>query len=296
MKNLAVTVFVVLVVAILILLAVSFQVRETQSVVVTRFGEPKRPLTEPGLYWKLPWPIERIHVFDSRLRLYEGVLEETTTRGGASIVVTSYVVWKIGDPRIFLEKVGTVRDAEKHLYSLLRAAQNNVVGRHHFGDFVNANPEKIKFDQIEAEMAEALRQQVEKTFGIEIKTVGIKQLGVSEKVTEAVFARIRADRKAIADAIIAEGQAEEVFIKGQADRKKSILVAAAEARAKAIRGSGDAEAAKYYKMLKDDEDLAIFLRNIEALEKILAERSTIVLSGQSEPFNLLKEMPQLQPK
>jgi len=296
MKNATITIFIILLVAVLGVYLVSFQVRETESVVVTRFGRPQRPITEPGWYPKWPRPIERVHRFDSRLRLYEGDLEETTTKGGDPIIVTSYIVWKIADPLRFLESVETVDGAEDRLYSQLRDVQNKVIGRHFFSEFVNTEPEKIKFAQIEKEMHRVLAEQVQDPYGIEIKTVGIKKLGVSEKVTEEVFARMRADRVRIAEATITQGKAEAVRIESDADLKRSVLLNAAEARAKAIRGRGDAEAARYYKMLDSDRDLAMFLRDIEALKKILKERSTVVLSAESEPFELLRKMPDIKPQ
>ena len=77
---------------------------------------------------------------------------------------------------------------------------------------------------------------------------------------------------------------------------KTELLAAAEARAKAIQGQGDAEAAQYYKLLEQDPQLAMFLRDIDALKKILEQRSTIVISADTEPFKLLRQMPDLKPK
>ena len=50
------------------------------------------------------------------------------------------------------------------------------------------------------------------------------------------------------------------------------------------------------KMLDADPEFAMFLRDIEALQKILEARSTIVLSADTMRFKLLKEMPDLTPK
>jgi membrane protease subunit HflC len=77
--------------------------------------------------------------------------------------------------------------------------------------------------------------------------------------------------------------------------KRDVLLAATEARAKTVRGQGDADAAKYYKMLDEDPPLAIFLRNLEALVAILKERATIVIPADADPFRLLMGMPSLQP-
>ena len=296
MKNLAITTFIVLIIAILGLYLVSFQVRETQSVLVTTFGKPTREITEPGWYFKWPAPIQRKHPFDSRMRVFEADLGETTTREAVPIIVNTFIVWKIAEPLEFFNAVGTVSEAESKLLSQISDTQNKVIGRHSFGEFVNSNPAKIKFKQIEEEMLADLKQTVRDDYGIEIKTIGMKQLKVSEDVSKDVFDRMRAERNRKTEATIAQGNAEAMKIRTDADSKKTELLAAAEARAKAIRGQGDAEAAKYYKMLDEDPEFAMFLRNIEAIKKILEKRSTVVFSADTEPFDLLRKMPALKPK
>jgi membrane protease subunit HflC len=106
---------------------------------------------------------------------------------------------------------------------------------------------------------------------------------------------MRADRKRKKMAIEEQGNADATRIRSEADSKVVELMAAAEARAKAIRGSGDAEAAQYYKMLEADPEFAMFLREIETLKKTLKERTTVVLPADAEPFKLLKAMPVMEP-
>jgi len=296
MKNIAITIFIVLIVAIMVLYLVSFQVREIESVLVTTFGKPTREITEPGWYFKWPAPIQRVHPFDSRMRVFEAELGETTTKGAVPIIINTFIVWKIAEPLEFFNAVGTVKEAENKLRSQLGDTQNKVIGRHYFAEFVNSDPAKIKFEEIQDEMLTDLKQAVREDYGIEIKTLGIKQLKVSEDVSKDVFERMRAERNRKIEATIAEGNAEATRIRADADSKKTELLAAAEARAKAIRAEGDAEAAKYYKLLDEDPEFAIFLRKIEALKKYLEKRSTIVFSADMEPFELLREMPVLEPK
>ena len=296
MKNIAITIFIVLIVAIMVLYLVSFQVREIESVLVTTFGKPTREITEPGWYFKWPAPIQRVHPFDSRMRVFEAELGETTTKGAVPIIVNTFIVWKIAEPLEFFNAVGTIKEAENKLRSQLGDTQNKVIGRHYFAEFINSDPAKIKFEEIQDEMLTDLKQAVREDYGIEIKTLGIKQLKVSEDVTKDVFERMRAERNRKTEATIAEGNAEATRIRADADSKKTELLAAAEARAKAIRAEGDAEAAKYYKLLDEDPEFAIFLRKIEALKKYLEKRSTIIFSADMEPFELLREMPVLEPK
>jgi len=297
MKNIAITIFIVLVVIVMGLYLFSFQVREIETALVTTFGKAtiEDEITEPGWYFKWPTPIQRVYKFDSRMRVFEGDLVETTTKGAVPIILNTYVVWKVAEPLRFFNAVGTVREAESKLLSQISDTQNRVIGQHSFSEFVNSDPNKIRFEEIQKGMLADIKQPVRNNYGIEIAALGIKQLKVSEDVSKEVFERMRAERNRRTETTIAQGNAEATKIKTDADSKKTELLAAAEARATAIRGRGDAEAAKYYKMLKDDPELAIFLRDIEALKKILAKNSTIVFSSKTEPFRLLEEMPNIKP-
>ncbi len=296
MKNVWGLIFLLLILVVLGFVAFTFQVRQTESVLVTRFGKPVRSITEPGLYGRWPIPIERVHTFDSRSRLLEVTTQETSTAGGEPIIVVSYLIWQIGDPLLFLTSVQDPTGAEEKLKVLLQNAQNSVIGGRAFNEFVNTDPEKIRFAEIETEITAALKQQAADSYGVDIRLVGIKRLMVPEKVTQDVFERMKADRKVKTDTILAAGNAEADRIRSDADAKQKELLAVAESQAQAIRGAGDAEAARYYKELEADPELAMFLRDLEALKAILKERTTLILGTDVEPIQLLKELPKLEPK
>lgn len=297
MKNVAITVFIALIVVTLGLYLFSFQVRETDSCLVTTFGRPTRQITEPGWYFKWPVPIQRVYSFDSRLRVFEVETEETATAGGESIIVNTYVVWKISEPLQFFNAVKTVEKAEDELLrSRIRDTQNNVAGLHYFSEFVNSDPSKIKFEEIQNEMLADLKQAVaDANYGIEIRTLGIKQLKVSEQVSKEVFKRMSSERQRRTQVITSRGEAEAIRIRAEANLKSEELIAAAKARAIVIRGEGDAEAAKHYEKLEAAPELAMFLRSLEALQKILGKRTTYVVPTDMDPFTLLKKMPDLKP-
>jgi membrane protease subunit HflC len=278
----------------MIVYLVTFQVRETESGFVTRFGKPVREVTKPGLYFKWPTPIEQVHKFDSRMRVLEAAqLAETTTRGNVPIIVNTYIVWRVAEPLKFLNAVKTEANAESKLRNHINDTQNRVIGQHAFGEFVNSDPSRIQFDKIQEEMLADLKGPVLAEYGIEIKTLGIKQLKVSEEVTKKVFERMKAERQGRTEAITSEGGAIAMQIQADANKKRDILLDAAEGRAKEIRGQGDADAARYYEMLEADEKLAIFLRNLETLKETLRERSTIVIPTNADPFRLLMGLPSL---
>ncbi len=294
MKNVAIPILIAVIFVIMAVYLVMFQVRETESVLVTQFGKPVRTITKPGLGWKWPAPIERVHRFDSRMRILEGEFVETPTKGAVPIIVKPYVVWRIAEPLKFLNALQTVGVAEDTLKSRMNDTLGRVIGQHVFGEFINTDPEKLPFEEIQNEMVADLKAPVLENYGIEIKTLGIKQLKVSEDVTAGVFERMKADRQRRTEATIAQGNAEATKIKTDANAKKTALLAAAEGRAKAIRGQGDAEAAQYYEMLEAAPELAMFLRDLEALLATLKDRATIVIPADVEPFKYLREMPSIE--
>ena len=273
-----------------------FQVRETESALVMTFGKATRQITEPGLYFKWPPPIEMVQKFDSRSRGLVAEMGETPTKGAVPIIVNTFVVWRVAEPLAFFNAVGTISEAENKLLTQISDTQNKVIGRHDFSEFVNSDPAKIKLDEIEKEMLAEIQKAVRSDYGIEIKTIGIRQLKISEDVSKDVFERMKAERNRRTEATIAEGNAASKKIVTDALSMQTELLAAAEARAKAIRAQGDAEAAQYYKLLEQDPQLAMFLRDIDALKKILEQRATVVISADTEPFKLLRQMPDLKPK
>jgi membrane protease subunit HflC len=293
MRKIAIPILIAVIFLVLATYLVAFQVRESELAFVMRFGKPIRDINEPGLKLKLPAPIDRVQKFDSRMRLLEAELAETTTRERVPIIVSTYIVWRVAHPLQFFNNVRTIEGAESKLRSQINDTQNRIIGQHRFAEFINSDPNQIQFDAIQEQMLADLAPRVARDYGIEVKTLGIRQLKISEDNTKVVFERMKAERKRRTEATIALGKAEATRIQTDADAIKTGLLAAAEGRAKAIRGQGDAETAKYLATMEQDRELAMFLRDLEALRTTLQENATLVLPADSQPFRLLKEMPSL---
>lgn len=291
MKNVGIPILVLVIILVLSLMLVAFQVRETEVAFVTRLGEHVRTMEEPGLYFKWPMPIEKVHKYDARLHVYEADTGETTTKGAVPIIIKSYAVWKVADPVPFYRSVGTVAQAEAKLYSQIQDTQNRIVSQHTFSEFVNSDESKIAIEKIQEEMLADLKSTMEAEYGMEIRALGIKRLQINQKVTGNVFDRMRIARNRKTEATITSGQAEATRIVTDAQSIRKELLAAAEGRAMAIKGQGDAEAAQFYKMLDAEPKFAIFLKNLEALKTMLKQRTTMVLPMDADPFKLLVESP-----
>ena len=271
------------------LMMFAFQVRQTDIVVVTTFGKYSKSISEPGLYWRMPWPIQRIHRFDCRTQNFERAFEQTSTKDAINILITVFGGWKVTNPQLYLESLnGDKLKAETALEPLIRNAKNIIIGQHLFSDIVSTNDANIKFDEIEKAILNNVREKTIASYGVEMEFIHIKQLGLPESITTKVMDRMRAERDTRVKQFQAEGEKEAQIIRAQADNEANRILAEANARSIEITGAAEAEASKYYAILEKNPDLAIFNFRRSALENSLKNRTTLILDSQTTPFNLLK--------
>ena len=278
-----------LVAAVLLVAVFSFQLPQTQSAVVTTFGRPAE-VTEAGLHFRWPFPFQRVYRFDRRVRCFEGgdgKLEETMTGDGHNILVGIYVNYRIRDAKTFFVTLENLTKAESQLNSWMRGFRNAAFGRYRFNQIINTDPKQMKLAEIQAAIKSDLAKQAS-GYGIEIVGVGINTINVPKTISEKVFDRMIAERKRIADKYIAEGNSEARKIRTNADSERTIKLADAEAKAKEIRAKGDAEAAQYYAVFKQNPELAEFLRKLDSLKVVMKGRTTLVVDTRTPPFDLLK--------
>jgi membrane protease subunit HflC len=265
-----------------------FQVRTSEVAVVTTFGRPTRPITEPGLYFK--WPVQRVHKIDNRIHNFESKFEEMLTPDGFNLLVMVYAGWRVSDPAVFFPRFGggSIADAERALDSLIRSAKNEVMGEHMFSDFISTDESKLKFTEAEQEILTKVQQQLAANkYGIEVQFVGIKRLGLPESVTQRVFERMESERQVLVSRIEAEGSSQAERIRADANREAAKLISDAEAQAIRIRGEGEAQAAKSFTVMNQDPALASFLQRLTGLEMFLRERTTLILDQNTAPLDLL---------
>ena len=267
-----------------------FQVRQSQVAVVTTFGSYSRTIEQPGIQFKLPWPIQKVYRFDNRLQNFERKFEQTTTGDAKPLIIEVYVGWRISDPKIFLERFnGDMMKAEQNLESLVRDAKNSVIGQHPFRDLISPREEDLKFDDIEAEIVKAVQTEAKDDYGIDVQYAGIKQLGLPESNTQKVFERMRADRQRLVKQFQGEGESRAMEIRSKAEAESTRILNEARAQAIEIEGQAEAQANEYYKVFQENPELAELLLGLEALEAATKEKTTIVADPNTPPFNLFRE-------
>ncbi|MEX0776044.1 MAG: protease modulator HflC [Phycisphaeraceae bacterium] len=272
----------VLIAAFLLASMIMFQVRYDQVAVRTTFGgaDQGSVITEPGLYFRWPPPIQQVHGFSKQVQILEDQLEELQTIDGYSVISRTYLAWHIDNPLDFYVNLKNIENARDQLRPLLRDLRK-IFGRYRFDQLVNNDPTQLKLAEIEHQaLTEIQAYLTQNHYGISVDQVGIRRLVLPEQVTAKVFERMRQTRQTLAQNARSEGEQQAVAIKSKAEATRDIILAFAQNRAQAIRTQGDLEAAEYYKAFQADQDLAIFLRKMETLRKVLAQNATIVMDAK----------------
>ena len=260
-----------------------YQVRYDQVAVRTTFDKADAGSVQdtPGLKWRLPWPIHKVTHYSKRLQLLEDKIEELQTADGKSVIVRTYLTWRIENPLDFYVTLKDPSGAARQLASRLREIRG-IISRYRLDELVNLDRDKLKLAVIEDEAKQALEKSLEQSgYGLKVESVGIYKLVLPEATTEKIFETMIKTRERLAENALQEGQAQASAIRSEAKSSRDRILAFAERRAQAIRSQGDREASKEYESFAKNEEFAIFLRKVEALKKMLDHNTTFVLSADS---------------
>jgi modulator of FtsH protease HflC len=278
----------------LALLAIVFSatavvVRQGQAVLITRFGRPLRAATQPGLHWKLPWPIDGALELDMRRRIYETGQAEMLTRDKKNIIARTFVVWRIGDPLTFVQSIGNESGTEGKLDGLLTNAAIGTLGGHDLSALVSTNPNELQMDQVEAELLSNTAPLALHNYGVTIEQIRLERLTLPEENVTAVFEQMRAERRQFAARYQAEGQQAASKIRSEAELEAARIRAQGTEEQARIRGESAARIAKIYADAhRTDPELYRFTRSLESLNKLVTPGTSIILRTDSEPFSLLQ--------
>ena len=279
----------VLVLAVIVVYLFSFQVRQTETAVKLTFGKESGKIDNPGLFFKWPWPIQSVVKYEKRLYTFETRLEETLTADKQNVTVSLAVGWRIVDPVKFRQRTGRKGDVtriQKNIDNLV-SDKAAVIAKYKLDNLVSTNPEMIKFDVIESEIADQVTAEAMAQFGVAVPLVRIRRLELPEAGAGAVYSRMKEERAKESTKYRSEGKGAAQEIRTRAESVRQRLIARAKADADSIRAEGDAAAAEYYEVFAKNLELAKFLAKIDSLKAILAQRTTLVIDPSTEPFDIL---------
>ncbi len=260
----------------------AFTIGEWEQGMVVQFGNPKRIIQEPGLYFKLPMAQNLVR-FEKRVLTTDARESEYITLDKKRVLVDHVSRWRIEDPLQFYRSVRDRRRAMARLDDIISARLRQEIATHNFLDLIREKREDI--------MAIVTRdtRETAKSFGIEVTDVRIKRLDLPEAVQASVFARMRAERERIAKRYRAEGEEQAQHLRAVADREREVILATAYESSEKLKGAGDAEATSTYgQAFGQDAEFYAFTRRLQAYEKILSNDTTLILNTDSELLSYLQ--------
>ena len=269
--------------AIAVLLGASscFVISERELALVTQFGEPKRTITAPGLYWKLPL-VQEVRRMESRILGSHAPPAEYLTLDKKRLVADPVTRWRIVDPLQFYKTVASELEAKARLDDIVNSELRQEIASHEFGKIIG-----VERDPLMQVVANDVRKQTA-DFGILVVDVRIKRADLPKEVQESVFARMRAERDRVAKQYRSEGEEEAAKLRADTDKEKTIILAQAYEEAQTTRGEGDAQGIKIYAdAYGRDPEFFAFTRSLDAYEKAIGGESTLVLSTGSDLFRYL---------
>jgi membrane protease subunit HflC len=277
-----------LVALVLVVLAMSiFTVDQRQYAVVFQLGEIKQVITEPGLSFKVPM-IQNVRFFERRIITMDNAEPERfITSEKKNVLVDSYIKWRIVDPKLYYISVGGDESrARTRLNQTVNAGLREEFGKRTVHDVVSGGRDKIMEQMREKADTDARK------IGVQIVDVRLKRVELPTEVSEAVYRRMEAERKRVANELRSEGSAEAEKIRADADRQREIVIAEAYRDAQKIKGEGDAKASAIYaQAFGQNPEFYSFYRSLEAYRGSFRSKSDVmVVEPNSDFFKYMKSV------
>jgi len=269
---------ILLFVVVIIAYGSMFTVQQTEQVLVVRLGDPKPPITEPGLHFKAPF-VDTVISIDKRILDLENPSQEVIASDQKRLVVDAFARYRIKDALRFYQSVGSIQAANLQLTTLLNAALRRVLG-------------EVTFIQVVRDERELLmgriRDQLDHEadgYGIQVVDVRIRRADLPEQNSQAVYQRMQTERQREAAEFRAQGGQKAQEIRSNADREATVIVAEANSKAEQIRGEGDAERNRLFaEAYGKDPDFFAFYRSMAAYEHGLKGGDTRFLLKPDSDF------------
>ncbi len=283
---------------------------ENEYKLIRQFGRVDRIIDQAGLSFKIPF-VESVDTVPKEILLYDLPASDVITSDKKSMIIDSYVLWRVTDPLKFAQTLSySVANAENRIDTLVYNAMKNTISNMKQDEVIKSRDGKMTVTNIVSDedlqsndlVLEEVTEVVEITslteeimnhigkdyeqYGIEVLTVEVKKLDLPDDNKQAVYTRMISERENIAAQYTAEGASQAQMIRNTTDKEISIMLSEAEAKAEQLRAEGEAE---YMKILSDaysDEeksDFYTFVRSLDAAKQSMSGKGekTLILPADS---------------
>ncbi|WP_404458970.1 FtsH protease activity modulator HflK [Sutcliffiella horikoshii] len=195
LKRIYTTVFLVILAAVIGSVALTswYTVDQSEQAVIMTFGKVEEGISEPGLHFKMPWPIQTVETMSKEtFSLHfgyeekDGEIVEFTNdtkmiTGDENIVLADMVVmWKISDPGKYLFNSD---DPQAVLYNATSASLRSIIGSTQIDEALTSGKA-----QIEVEVFDLLTSLMETyDIGISITSVNLQDVELPNEEVRKAF-------------------------------------------------------------------------------------------------------------
>ena len=263
-----------------------FTVQQTEIALLLQLGKPVRVIDRPGLQAK--WPlVQNVVIYDKRILDFEPPAEEVIASDQKRLIIDTYARFKIVNPLLFYQSVGTEFAADQRLSSIISASLRRIIG--------NVELQAVISEQ-RANIMKEIREDVNKEargFGIDVVDVRLRRADLPQENEDAIYARMKAERQREAAQYRAQGAQQAQQIRADADRQRIEITADAQRQAQILRGEGDAQSITIYaNAYGKDAPFFSFYRSLQAYrESLSGPGTTYVVSPDSEFFKYFESGP-----
>jgi membrane protease subunit HflC len=252
----------ILIAAVILVSQVFFTVGETNQAIVLQFGEPIRTVRNPGLHTKLPF-IQNLIILEKRILSSDAPPQEYLTTDKKRLVVDHVTRWRIEDPLLFFQAVGTEAGARARLDDIVFSELREELAKVDFVEVISRDRENI-MERVAGSAEEKARE-----FGIDIVDVRVKRADLPVEVEQSVYLRMQAERQRESSLFRAEGEEQAAILRAQADRERTVILAI------------------YAGALEQDPEFYAFTRRLDAYKITLKDGDSIVIPVDSDFFRYL---------
>ncbi len=248
----------------------TYKVGPAEIAVVTRFGRFVG-VTEGGMNWRMPWPIEAEQIINTQVFLSFTDHTRMLTQDAALVEINVAVQYRRADPRAFMF---SIIDPEQTLGEASESAIREAVGQ----STLDAVLEKGRQD-----IAVRTRQLIQRTLdgyktGLEVISVNLQDVKVPEAVAESQKDSIKAREDKVRMSVEAQTYSSQILPPARGDAQRQLLDAAAYKQQ--IVAGAEGESSRFALLAAAYEKAPAVTRQrlyIETMEQVLSTSSKVLV-------------------
>ncbi|MCR4624360.1 MAG: protease modulator HflC [Lachnospiraceae bacterium] len=266
--------------AIVVLLNSLVITKENEYTLIKQFGKVERIVTSAGLSFRIPF-IQTTDTLPKTILLYDLTESDVITQDKKTMVVDSYVLWKITDPLKFTQTLTNITNAEGRINTIVYNSMKNIISSMTQIDVIGSR---------DGALSEAIMKNIGSSveqYGITFVSIETKHLDLPGDNKAAVYERMISERNNIAASYTATGESEAKMIRTKTDNEIVVSVSEAQAQAEKIIAEGEAE---YMKILSEAyntperAEFYTFVRALDAAKKSLKGNNKTLIIGSDSPL------------